>query len=123
MTDVLQYDFCKIHVYDNYLIAVMNEGITVTSKHNAILQNIANVYYKNKPFVYLTHRIHSYSVDPAIYTETSKIENLVGFGVISKDFKAKSNAEIEKLFLSKPFEIFDSIEDAIVWVKQILSVE
>ncbi|MEY8849327.1 hypothetical protein AB9K26_10950 [Psychroserpens sp. XS_ASV72] len=121
MTDVLKYDFCTMHIYDNYMIVVINEGVTVTPKHNDVLLNVADTYYKNKDFVYITHRINSYAVDPAVYRETSKINNLAGFCVVSSDYKAKRNAEIEKLFLNKPFEIFNTIEDATAWAQQISS--
>ncbi len=123
MTDVLHFDFCNMFIYDNYMIVEMNEGITVTPKHNQVLINIVDTYYKNKRFVYLTHRVHSYAVDPAIYIETSKINNLAGFAVISNDYKAKSNVEIEKLFLNKPFEIFNTLEEGIAWTKEILNLE
>ncbi|WCO00382.1 hypothetical protein [Psychroserpens ponticola] len=122
MTDVLKYDFCTMHIYDYYMIVVINEGITVTTTHNDVLLNVADTYYKNKPFVYITHRLHSYSVDPAIYKETSKIKNLAGFCVVSADYKAKRNAEIEKLFLNKPFEILDTIEEATIWANTVLSI-
>ncbi|WP_299229293.1 hypothetical protein [uncultured Psychroserpens sp.] len=121
MSDDLILEFCKIHIYDNYMVVTINEGVTITSEENKTLTHIADTYFKNKKFVYITHRIHSYAVDPAVYKETSKIENLVGFSVVSSDFKAKSNALVEKLFLSKPFEIFDSLEEAINWSQSILN--
>jgi hypothetical protein len=102
------------------MIVVINEGATVTPEHNAVLLNVVDTYYKNKRFVYITHRLNSYAVNPAVYRETSKIKNLAGFCVVSKDFKAKRNAEIEKLFLNKPFEIFDTIEEATSWAKQVI---
>ncbi|WP_425075164.1 hypothetical protein [Psychroserpens sp. S379A] len=120
MTDVLKYDFCTMHIYDNHMIVIINEGVTVTPKHNEVLLNVADTYYKNKPFVYITHRLNSYAVDPAVYRETSKIENLAGFCVVSSDYKAKRNAEIEKLFLNKPFEIFDTIDEATTWASQVV---
>ena len=121
MTDVLKYDFCTMHIYDNYMIVIINEGVTVTPEHNNVLLNVADTYYKNKPFVYITHRLNSYAVDPAVYRETSKISNLSGFCVVSSDYKAKRNAEIEKLFLNKPFEIFDTIDEATTWASQVIS--
>lgn len=121
MTDVLKYDFCTMHIYDYYMIVVINEGITVTPKHNEVLLNVADTYYKNKSFVYITHRLHSYAVNPAIYSETSQIKNLAGFCVVSSDYMAKRNAEIEKLFLSKPFKIFDTIDEAITWAYAIIN--
>ena len=108
-----------MHLYDTYLVVEINEGVHVTPSHNDVLVEISEKHYKNKPFVYLTNRVNSYSVDPAIYSKTSQINNLTGFAVISKDYKAKSNAEIEKLFLNKPFEIFDSLSEAVKWAKSL----
>lgn len=117
MKDFLKFDFCEMHIYEDYLVVVINEGITVLPKHNVILNNVVDTYFHKKEFVYITHRIHSYAVDPATYFETSKISNLKGFAVVSKDFKAKSNAEVERLFLNKPFEIFDTLENAVEWAE------
>ena len=117
MNDQLKFDFCDMFIYDNYTVVVMNEGVNITPEHNDILINVVDTYFKGKKFVYISHRLNSYSVDPSIYFETSKIKNLAGFAVVSNDYKAKSNAEIEKLFLDKPFEIFNTLEEAIEWVK------
>jgi len=117
MTDKLTLDFCNVHIYDLYMVVTVNTGVNITSSHNEILTNIADTYFKKKPFVYITHRINSYSVDPSVYKETSKITNLIGFCVVSKNYMAKSTAQIEKLFLSKPFEIFDTLSEAIEWAK------
>lgn len=122
MRDLLKFDFCEIHIYDYYLVVLIKEGITVSPKHNAVLINVADDFFKSTNFVYITHRINSYSVDPSTYLETSKIKNLKGFAVVSKDYKAKSNVEIEKLFLNKPFETFDDLIDAESWVKSILQL-
>ncbi len=77
MRILIEQDFCKIEVYDNYIIVIMFEGITVAPNYNDVLVNISDKYFKTKYFGYITHRIHSYSVDPRIYFETSKINNLV----------------------------------------------
>jgi hypothetical protein len=122
MEDELKFDFCTMYIYNNYMVVVMNEGVNITPIHNKTLLNIVDTYYSKKKFVYITHRLHSYSVDPAIYFETSKIENLAGFAVVSKDYKAKSNAEIEKLFFNKPFEVFNTLEEAVSWANSILKV-
>ncbi|AUC76316.1 hypothetical protein CW732_11825 [Olleya sp. Bg11-27] len=71
------------------------------------------------PFVYITNRIHSYSVDPIIYKDVSQIKTLQGFAVVSQTQSGK-NAEIERLFLNKPFEIFTDIEDAKTWASKII---
>ena len=123
MIKSLDYPFCTVEIYTDKVIAYMNEGIHLTPDKNKILEDIAKDYFKDKPFVYISHRKHSYSVDPSIYLQTSKINNLVGMAVVAEVPLSKGNAEIEKLFLNKPFEIFSSLEDAKVWISKVLSNE
>lgn len=112
--------FANVKVYYNYLIVVMNEGIHVSPDLNVVLEDIVNQNFYDRKFVYITHRKNSYSVDPVIYKYTSEIENLEGFAVVTKEIIALKNAEIEKLFLNKPFEIFKKVDDAVIWAKSIL---
>jgi hypothetical protein len=99
----------------------MKEGITVKPEYNNDLIAIADKYFKDRPFGYVTHRINSYAVDPATYVQTSKIDNLVAFAVVSKNSINISNMELEKIFLKKPFEIFDEMDEAIDWVHDVVA--
>jgi hypothetical protein len=102
------------------MIVEVKDGVHLIKKHNHVLVNLADTYYRNKRFVYITHRVNSYSVDPAIYNETSKIESLLGFAVVSKTPVSSANALVEKLFMkNKPFEIFKELHEAINWAKSI----
>ncbi len=123
MTDFIRFDIAEVHIYDSYVIVTINEGLVVSPKHNTELNNVVETYFQNKEFVYISHRLNSYAVDPSTYFETSKIKNLKGFAVVSKDYMAKSNAEVEKLFLDKPFEIFDDMTEAISWSNSILNLQ
>ena len=98
MEDLIRYDFADMHIYGSYMIVIMNEGVHVTPEHNQVLINITDTYYKNKKFVYITHRINSYSVDPKVYIETSKIENLAGFCVVSKTTKHWPMLKLKSFF-------------------------
>jgi hypothetical protein len=115
MKEILTFDFCDMTVYDHYLVVVVKEGIHIVPKHNDVLIEVANTHFFDKPFIYITNRINSYSVDPKIYLETAKIENLKGFAVVSNNYQAKVNAQIEQLFFTKPFEIFTTTEEAFNW--------
>ena len=98
----------------------MNEGVNVAEAQNKILIDIIGNFYIDKPFVYITNRINSYSVDPHIYPVTAKVKNLVGFAVVSKEYKAKVNAKIEQMFFNKPFEIFSTLEEAQDWANDLV---
>ena len=119
MARELTYAFGKVTIHDNYLVAVMNEGITVTPDLNEVLLTIAKTYYKDKRFVYITHRVNSYAVDPNIYFKTSEIPNLIGFAVVSGKKTVIDNIDLERSFLSKPFKSFTRIEDAVDWAHKI----
>ena len=119
----IHYVFGDVDLYDDFMIVVMRTGVHITPEYNQVLLELVDKYFKDKPFVYLTHRKNRYTVDPAIYFETSKIKNLSGFGVIAEAPLSGANAAVEKLFLNKPFELFNDLEKAIDWAKTIIDHE
>ncbi len=123
MIERVKLNFCTLEFYDRYVIAVMNEGVNVAKYQNESLIAIITSFFENNPFVYITHRLNSYSVDPNIYKRTSEIESLKGFAVVSKNYKAKVNAQIEKRFFLKPFEIFTSLEKAVEWANKLITTD
>jgi len=117
---VVKLKFCTLSFYDGYVVAKINEGVHLDQEHNATLIEVVEEYY-NKPFVYITHRVHSYSVDPSVYPRTTKVKLLKGFAVVSEKYQAKINAQIEQMFFEKPFEIFTKLDDAIKWANDIIT--
>lgn len=120
MIKSLFYEFGEINVFRNFVIAIMKEGTTVKPEHNDHLVEIANTYFHDRPFGYITYRKNSYAVDPMVYLKTSQIENLVAFAVVANDAQKLRNAEIEKLFLKKPLKIFSNLDKAKEWVNQLI---
>ncbi|AXT53775.1 hypothetical protein D1818_24225 [Aquimarina sp. BL5] len=113
-------DFGLIEIYDDYIKVTMNEGITVSPEHNDVLLEMVRKHYKNKAFLYITHRVNSYAVNPTIYLETAKIQNLVGFAVVSNDPRQKIQTKLEKAFFKKEFRQFDTMTSALQWKDEIL---
>src|SRR5690606_24828272 len=94
----LNFNFAIITICDHYMIAEVKEGVVLSHEHHDVLEQIAETYYHNTKFVYISHRIHSYAVDPMIYIRTSKITNLVGFAYVSKHTLSLTNAQLELAF-------------------------
>lgn len=113
-------DFCTLELYDNYMKAIINEGVTLSFKYNSILTEICDTYYKNQPFVYISHRINSYSVDPIIYLKTGQIKNLIAFIIVSDNPMQKMLTQLEKSFFKKEFRHFETLEEALEWKDKIL---
>lgn len=112
---VKELGFCKIEFHSNYVICNVNEGETITPKTSDELTEVLLNHFKDKSFVYITHRINSYSVDPTIYNDLSKIKTFKGFAVVSSNVVVQQTAEIEKLFFKKSFKIFNDLETAKEW--------
>ncbi len=114
------FSFCRAEIHKDYVLTVMTEGITVIPKYNDLLMMVAEQYYKNKPFVYMSNRINSYSVDPSIHLEMNKIPNLIGFAVISNNPIQKMQTELEKSLFKKEYKLFNTMKSAIDWKNMII---
>ncbi len=114
------FSFCRAEIHKDYVLTVMTEGITVIPKYNELLMMVAEQYYKNKPFVYISNRINSYSVDPSIHLEMNKIPNLIGFAVISNNPIQKMQTKLEKSLFKKEYKLFNTMKSAIDWKNMII---
>ncbi|AEE20720.1 hypothetical protein JM84_1940 [Dokdonia sp. Hel_I_63] len=127
MTQALEHhlslSFGEITVYNDYVYTIMNEGITVQPNFNDILLAVAEIYYSDREFVYITHRINSYSIDPIIYLETSKIKNLKGFIAVCPNKSLIESFRVEKLFFNKPFAVYQTLDEALKYKEKLLSGE
>ncbi len=114
------FSFCKVEIHTDYVLTIMTEGITVIPKYNNLLLMATDQYYKNKPFVYISHRINSYAVDPSIHIEMSKIPNLVGFAVVSNNPIQKMQTALEQSLFEKELRLFTTLKSAIAWKNKII---
>ncbi len=110
----------QVDIYDNFMVAIINEGITMTLERAFELVGISEIHFRHKDFVYITVRKHSYAVDPTAYTHITEIENLKGIAIVSRKSIDTHNIRIEKQFYKKPMELFKNTPDAISWAKRIL---
>lgn len=121
MFETLHFEFGEVRIFKSFVVVVMNEGITVKPEYNDDLLMISKRYYKNTLFGYITFRKNSYAVNPLIYLETSKIENLAAFAVVGAGGLQLDNLELEKMFLKKPLRHFKNLDDAKVWVNEVIA--
>lgn len=110
-------------IFDDFIINQIKEGVVIEPSHNEELNNIIKEHFSGKDMVYISNRVKSYSVNPLIYQEAESIPNLVAIAMIPKTDVMRKNAEYERKFYDKHYEIFDSLTEAIIWVQQILEKE
>lgn len=113
----LETDVGMVYFYDNIVIFEANEGVIMSYKTGfSILLNGLN-YLGTKPWVYVSNRVHSYSIKPMDYKYLNNVPTLRAVGVVNYSELGHSNAELEAKFCKKPFQMFDNLTDAFIWGK------
>lgn len=110
----------ELFIFDAFLVCQIREGMEIHPEHNQKLNEIIQRHFTGKNIVYISNRVNSYSVDPLTYVETEKIPNLIAIAMVTETPIMKQNAEYERNFFDKPYEIFDSLSEAIQWVHNII---
>lgn len=113
-------DDSEVFIFDRFIINQIKESVVIEPHHNDLFNDIVQEYFSGKSMIYISNRVKSYSVNPLIYPEAEKIPNLIAIAIIPKTALMKRNAEYEQQFFDKPYEIFDNLSDAIVWVDKII---
>ncbi|WP_209403753.1 STAS/SEC14 domain-containing protein [Pseudozobellia sp. WGM2] len=113
-----QLDVGKVQVYENYMVALFDEGATLTLERVYQIIGISEIHFRNKNFGYISLRKNSFAVDPTIYTYLRQLEHLKAFAIVSVKEIDMHNFKIEKLFYKKPMKFFIEYDNALKWVKR-----
>lgn len=118
MVELKYYDlgYTEVFVFENYVINQIKEGEKVEVDHSEVLRSMIDEHYPDSKMIYISNRIHSYSVDPMIYLKVSEIDNLLGIAVIAYTDLRRKTAEFERKFCTKPYHVYDHLSEAISWV-------
>ena len=111
-------DIGKVQVYDDYMVAIFDEGATVTLERAYQVIGISEIHFREKNFGYISLRKHSYAIDPTIYGYLRELENLRAFAVVSIKEMDMHNFKIEKLFYKNAMKFFIDYNNALKWVRQ-----
>jgi hypothetical protein len=112
---LLETEIGTIYFYPDLVIVEAKEGVTLSYKtgFSILLKGLQITGFK--PFVYISNRINSYSVDPNDYKYLNKISSLKAIAIVSEFESARQNANLEKAFSRKDLEIFEDIQEAYKW--------
>ncbi|MBW2937906.1 hypothetical protein KXJ69_07295 [Aureisphaera sp. CAU 1614] len=120
MKKLYKLKFGEVHIHDFYVMAIIAEGVIIDKKNSDTIIELAVKHFPNDSFGYITHRIHSYSVDPTVYKDVAEIKNLVGFAIVTGNSKGLKNSDFEQFFIKKPSKAFKELDEAIRWVKELI---
>ncbi|MGB3608496.1 MAG: hypothetical protein WA775_11465 [Psychroserpens sp.] len=113
----------ELFIFDEFIINQIREGVLVETNHKQILDQIIQRHFTGKKMVYISNRAKSYAVNPLIYPEAEKIPKMIAIAMIPHTETMRKNAEYERKFYDKPYEIFKNLPDAINWAHNIMAAE
>lgn len=116
-----QLDIGKVTVFDDYMIAELKDGFTLTLEKTYDLIAISEIHFRDKNFAYITIRKNSYSIDPTLYTHIKELSNLKAFAIVSNKEIDKHNYHIEKYFYGKKMMLFEELHEAVIWAKNVVN--
>ncbi len=118
---IIDNEIAYMEFHDNYVISSIKEDVLFDVEELHYMLGVLDKEFKNKKFGYIANRIYSYNMNPiSTYPLSSFHENLSAMAIVCYSDVSRKTALYEKSFFKKPFEVFDEIEDAKKWVKNIL---
>ena len=118
-------EFGNFRFYPNIMVCEFTEGIHV-SKGNALetIQLAQKVFGDEIPFISISNRLNSYSIDPVGYGEVATVfPNFRGMAIVSQSKYRQMLNALQKYFFKKPIGLFHTLEGAFVWSYELLEKE
>jgi hypothetical protein len=117
----LDIGFAKFELYENYLIATVNEGVVLEAKEMEKFHEVFENHYSNRPFGYISNRKHDYTINPTYYKEIEKFNiKLVGIATLCYSEASYKMANFAEQFFTWPHKAFYSRDECIEWINQLV---
>jgi len=113
-----QLDIGLVQVFDNFMVTIFNEGITLTLERAYQIIGISEIHFHEKDFGFISYRKNAYAIDPAIYNYLRELEHLQAFAIVSIKEMDMHNFKVEKLFFKKSMKFFIEYQNAVKWVRR-----
>ncbi|MEM9141940.1 MAG: hypothetical protein AAGA86_03060 [Bacteroidota bacterium] len=109
--------------YEDIIVEHIAQGVHVTFENAVeVIQIGERIYGTEKPFVYISHRLNSYSMDPIGYKDAVQLfPNFKGLAVVAHSNRKRMLAQLEKAFMKRPMGVFDNLQSAFFWAEKLLS--
>jgi len=119
----INFSFGDFYLFDTFVVGEIREDILFSWKEHGkqLAEELSSLYGNNgKDLVYISNRVHDYSVIPLDWKKFHKFSyGLKAYGIISYTKTGFFNAMIERMFVKTKLRWFNSLDDALKWVSTI----
>ena len=113
--ETIKNDEVTVYIYRNIIIVEVEEGVNVSyEKFISISVRVKN-HFGTKPWVYISNRINSYSINPNDFKYINSIPSIKAVAIVQTQNKVNTTEGLESLFCKKPYKVFDNINSAYEW--------
>ena len=124
VTIKLDIGFANFELFDDYLIATVQEGIVLQAKEMNKFHEVFKNHYSNRPFGYISNRKFDYTVDPTYYKEVENYDfNLVGIATLCYSPATYDTAKFAEKFFKWPHQAFFTLEECVAWIAKLVAKE
>jgi len=119
---VHELEIGKLTLYPNIIVGEVADGVHLTFENATVAAQIMAQEYKDTtPFVYISNRVNSFSMDPVAYKDLfSVVPNIQGMAIVAKSKKRRMLSNLERIFIKKPMRVFSSMDEALDWSNKLL---
>lgn len=113
----LDIEFAHFELYENYLVATINEGVIFDAPELHKFHEIFDKHYYNRPFGYISDRKNDYTINPTCYAESKNYNSqIVGVATLCYSEVTYRNAAFAERFLDWPHKAFYTMEECVDWI-------
>ena len=120
--DILETKLATVYFYKNIVVFEAKEGATISYETSLPMLLKGLQIMKNRPLVYIANRVHSYSVNPTDFKYLEAVPTIKGFAFVNYTEETRVNSKYEGTFFKKPFQSFDTLEEAYRWTQSLLQL-
>ena len=122
LTNTITSKIATVYIYNkNIAVVEVKSGVKLSYLVGASLLLKCLAVLKNRPWVYISNRVNSYSVVPTDYDYLHRIKTLKGLSIVTKESVINSNPPIEEIFCKKPFKLSADLNDSMIWAENALN--
>lgn len=113
-----------VYFFENFFVAEFKEGLDINFSNFSEVHQLIKNHYKDKPFAFISNRIHSYSIvlgDAKLFNE--RYPNCFAYAIVAYKQLTEKVIEIENKFFKFNRQSFTTLPEAIQWVDNYLYLD
>lgn len=112
-----QTEYGILHFHEHFVVGTIHAGIDFDKACVDDIVMRLNAAYGNRPFVYISNRIHDYSLNPAQVRRLESETSIIAAAFVLLRRFSHESFQTERVFYKLPIATFQTVDEAITWAR------